>query len=201
MSGVHEPPDEELVLLSKNGDTDAFNRLVDRYERPVYNLCFRLLGDRSAAEDATQEAFLSAYRALPRFEGGSFRAWLLRIAANQARDELRRRRRRPASSLESLLADPTRREPSTEDEAPRRAEQRARERALQEMLERLPFEQRLVVILIDVQGRSYEETAEVLGEAIGTVKSRLFRARRKLRDEILRHAELFDVERRLNRRG
>jgi len=201
MSGVHEPPDEELVLLSKNGDTDAFNRLVDRYERTVYNLCFRLLGDRSAAEDATQEAFLSAYRALPRFEGGSFRAWLLRIAANQSRDELRRRRRRPASSLESLLADPTRREPSTEDEAPRRAEQRARERALQEMLKRLPFEQRLVVILIDVQGRSYEETAEVLGEAIGTVKSRLFRARRKLRDEILRHAELFDVERRLNRRG
>ncbi len=200
MSGVHEPPDEELVLLSKNGDRDAFNRLVERYERSVYNLCYRLLGDFAAAEDAAQEAFLAAYRGLSRFGGGSFRAWLMRIAANQARDELRRRRRRPASSLESALADPTRREPSLRDEAPRRAEQRARERALQAMLERLPFEQRLVVILIDVQGRSYEEAAEVLDEPIGTVKSRLFRARRKLRDEILRQAELFDVERRLKRR-
>ena len=102
--GGQEPTDERLVLLAKDGDLEAFNSLVDRYQGAVYTLCLRLLGNREAAEDATQETFLSAYRALDRFQGGSFRNWLLRIAANESKDELRRRKRKDANaSLNEML--------------------------------------------------------------------------------------------------
>src|SRR4029079_2922722 len=96
-------PDERLVLLAKDGNLEAFNSLVDRYQGAVYSLCARILGNRAAAEDAAQEAFINAFRSLRRFEGGNFRSWLLRIAANESKDELRRPKRRGAASLEQIF--------------------------------------------------------------------------------------------------
>ena len=105
MQALQGMPDEALVESARAGELDAFNVLVDRYQGAVYTLCLRILGERGAAEDATQEAFLSAYRSMNRYEGGSFRSWLYRIAANESKDELRRRRRKDvAFSLDAPIA-------------------------------------------------------------------------------------------------
>ncbi len=202
MSGIGDLTDEELVLLSKNGSLSAFNRLVERHQGAVYAVAYRLLGERTAAADATQETFIAAFRAIRGFRSGSVRAWLLRIAANQAKDQLRARRRRPALSLEAETgaAEPARTDTLADDPVAS-AEQRARNFALQQALSELPFEQRAVVVLIDIQGYGYEEASRALGEPIGTVKSRLFRARRRLRELLLAQAELFGLEERREGRG
>jgi RNA polymerase sigma factor (sigma-70 family) len=186
------PEDNRLVALSQEGDLAAFNALVETYQTQVYNLCWRMLGFREAAEDASQEAFLSAYRNIRRFRGPSFRAWLLRIAANAAIDELRRRRRRPQVSLEAPIAssetaldlpDPS----AGPEECVLRLE---RARQIQAALLTLPLDQRLTVILSDVQGLSYEEVGQALGSSLGTVKSRLSRGRARLRRYLLGQGEL-----------
>ena len=91
-----------LIRQAQRGDLEAFNRLVIVYQTQVYNLAYRLMGDQASAEDATQEAFISAFRGLRGYRGGSFRAWLLRIVRNACYDEFRRRQRRPTTSLEEL---------------------------------------------------------------------------------------------------
>ena len=175
--------ESRLVARSRQGDLDAFNSLVEMYQAAAYNLCLRLLGSREAAEDATQEAFLSAFRHIAGFRGGSFRSWLLRIAANAATDELRRRGRRPQMPLESgpeqegpahLLPDSG---PGPEAVVLRREVVRQVEAGLLT----LPADQRLVVVLSDVQGLSYEEVAQVTGASLGTIKSRISRGRERLR--------------------
>jgi RNA polymerase sigma-70 factor (ECF subfamily) len=186
------PTDESyLIDRSQRGDLSAFNALVECYQRQVYNLCLRLLASAEAAEDATQEAFIAAYRRIDSFRGGSFRAWLLRIAANASYDELRRQRRRPAASLEAAMATGGAAEaPSPaagpEDEA-LRLELGAH---LQEGLATLPPDQRLAVILRDVQGLSYEEVAEVMRSSVGTVKSRIARGRTRMREYLMAKREL-----------
>ncbi len=176
----------DLVQRGQGGDLDAFNQLVDLHQRLVYNVCLRMLGHRMAAEDATQEAFISAYRNIRSFRGTSFRAWLTRIAANACTDELRRRGRRPALSLDAPsgasdeayeLADPA----SGPEPIALRGEQR---RSIEAALLRLPEDQRLAVVMCDVQGFSYEEVAEAMRASIGTVKSRIARGREKLRREL-----------------
>lgn len=181
------PPDEEALLRdARRGDLDAFNGLVELYQRSAYNLCLRMLGNAMAAEDATQDAFLSAFRNIGAFKGASFRAWLMRIAANACTDELRRRARRPLSSLEAPfpgadgppdIADPA---AGPETEALLR-EEGAR---VQAALLRLPQDQRLAVIMCDLQGFAYEEIAGAMRTSIGTVKSRIARGREKLRREL-----------------
>src|SRR5512136_3087736 len=106
--------DIELIRASQNGDSDSFNELVGRYQRMAYNVAYRMLGDTQAAEDATQEAFFSAWRNIRRFRGGSFKAWVLQITANACRDQLRRIKRRPLVPLESLPYDP----PAVSTESP-----------------------------------------------------------------------------------
>ncbi len=179
----------ELIQLSKEGDIGSFNRLVEFHERGVYNLAFRMLGDAQAAEDATQETFISAYRALRGFRGGDFRAWLLKIAANKCRDQLRALRRRPIASLDSMEEDGVSLihagEPP-EDYAIRRELGREIEGGLLS----LPPDQRLAVILSDIQGLSYKEIARVTASSIGTVRSRLSRGRARLRDYLLERGEL-----------
>src|SRR5450432_3818399 len=104
---VGNPEDEQaLIRLAQHGDLDAFNALVLRYQDSAYTLAFRIMGDTHGAADAAQEAFITAYRRLDTYRGGSFRAWLLRITTNQCYDELRRRQRRPAVSVEDLGDDP-----------------------------------------------------------------------------------------------
>jgi RNA polymerase sigma-70 factor (ECF subfamily) len=169
--------DDALISRARAGDLDAFNLLVERYQGLVFNVCLRMLSDRAAAEDAAQEAFISAYRALGRFRGGSFRAWLLRIAANLCYDEMRRWRRRPLP-LEAAadLAAPTAQSPES---ALMRGELAGH---LQRGLASLPADQRLALVLRDVQGLAYEEIAQAMACSLGTVKSRIARGRARLRD-------------------
>jgi RNA polymerase sigma-70 factor (ECF subfamily) len=176
-----------LIKDAQRGDLDAFNRLVLAYQDRVYNQAYRVLGNHQSADDATQEAFISAYRKLSSFRGGSFRAWLLRIVTNACYDELRRQKRRPTTALEPVdendeeiespywIADP--------GELPE--EQAVRSElgnAIQECLNQLSNEFRMVVVLVDVQGLDYQEASEVIGKPLGTIKSRLARARYQMRD-------------------
>lgn len=185
--------EQRLVEAGQRGDVEAFNQLVRTYEGRVYNLCYRMLGDADAAADVTQDTFISAYRNLNRFRGGLFRSWLFRIATNACYDALRARKRRPSVSLNATS--------DVEDDAPAFdiadsaespddfALRRELSAAIQRGIEQLPEDQRIVVILSDVQGLAYEEIAEVTNTNLGTVKSRLSRARARLRD-ILRAGEL-----------
>jgi RNA polymerase sigma-70 factor (ECF subfamily) len=176
-----------LIKDALKGDLDAFNRLVLAYQDMLYYQAYRMMGEAQAAEDVTQEAFISAFKKLRQYRGGSFKSWLLRIVTNACYDELRRRKRRPTSPLEPLndyeeeiesprwMTDPS--------ESPEEAAERADlNRALQNCLDELPPDFRAVVVLVDVQGLDYSETAEAIGTPLGTIKSRLARARSRLRD-------------------
>ncbi len=181
-----------LIERSQRGDLDAFNSLVLVYQGRVYNLCLRMLGSPQAAEDVTQDAFIAAFRAVSRFRRGNFRAWLLRIAANACYDELRRRRSRPQVPLEAPADDgrPAAEPPAPDEPLEQRSERLELARCLQEGLASLPSDQRLAVILRDVQGLAYEEIAEASGVSLGTVKSRISRGRSALRDFLLVRGEL-----------
>jgi len=196
----HEPTDDQLVSLSKDGNLAAFNTLVERHQSAIYSLCLRLTGAREPAEDATQEAFLSAYRALARFNGGNVRSWLFRIAANECKDELRRRSRKDlALSLDKPLAGEEEVRLDVADPGP--GLQVLAERAelaglVQQALNALPEDQRAVIVLVDLHGFDYSEVAEITGVALGTVKSRVSRGRARLRDYFLARPELADHLRR-----
>ena len=181
-----------LIERSQRGDLDAFNALVLAYQGQVYSVCLRMLGSPPPAEDAAQETFIAAFRAVPRFRRGRFRAWLLRIAANACYDELRRRRSRPQVPLLAPTGDdgPTTEPASADEPLEERAERQELGRCLQRGLATLPADQRLAVILCDVQGLSYEEIAQATGVSLGTVKSRIGRARARLRTLLLAHREL-----------
>ena len=196
---------DEILLIqeAQKGELDAFNRLVLAYQDQVYNQAYRIMGEAEAAADAAQEAFISAYKHLNSYRGGSFRAWLLRIVTNSCYDELRRRQRRPTSPLEPLddageeiespgwMVDPS---DGPEDQS-ERAELR---RAIQHCLGGLAVEFRTVVILVDVQGMDYVEAAQVIGKPLGTVKSRLARARVRLQDCLQGFGELLTASMRLS---
>jgi RNA polymerase sigma-70 factor (ECF subfamily) len=176
-----------LIQAARQGDLDAFNRLVLAYQDLVYTQAYRMMGEMDAAEDATQEAFISAYRNLQSFRGGSFRGWLLRIVTNACYDELRRRKRRPTVPLEPLTSDDEEIESprwiADAGELPEERVMRAElGRQIQRCLDELPEEFRVVVVLVDIQGLDYHEAAQVVAKPVGTVKSRLSRARTRLRD-------------------
>jgi len=193
-----------LIQAARGGDLDAFNRLVIEHQNLAFNLAYRIMADPAAAEDATQEAFISAYRALRRFRGGSFRSWLMRIVTNACYDELRRRKRKPSTSLDQLTetrddffedAEST---ISTGAEKPEQEAVRSELRlAIERCLEGLPNDFRVVAVLVDIQGYDYQEAARVVAKPIGTVKSRLARARAQLRDCLQLTAELLPTRYRL----
>ena len=200
MTDALEPADEHLVSLSKDGNLSAFNSLVERYQAGVYSLCYRLVGERGAAEDATQEAFLSAYRSISRFQGGNFKNWVFRIAANECKDELRRRGRRPAETnrlvtdaheLAFDVADPS-------ETAPQYLERLEVAQGIQAALLELPFDQRQAVLLSDVHGYHYDEIARMTDANVGTVKSRIHRGRERLRTILGADPELFGRRERLD---
>jgi RNA polymerase sigma-70 factor (ECF subfamily) len=175
---------------ARGGDLAAFNWLVLHYQTRVYNLCYRMLSDPDAAEDATQDAFISAYKAIGRFKGEQFRTWLMRIATNACLDVLRSRKRRPTTSLDAHTSDGdgddidplpiADLDPSIDPESSALRGEVAE--TIQQGLDTLPDDQRTVLVLVDVQGLSYEEAAAVSGANIGTVKSRINRARARMRD-------------------
>lgn len=175
-----------LIAEAKRGDLDAFNTLVLNFQDAVFNAALHIVGDEAVAADATQEAFLSAFRGLNGFRGGSFKAWLMRTVTNECYDELRRRKRQPTISLEPddpdgqaaeprWLADPSR---SPEEDVTAKE----LEHAIQHCLEGLPLEFRTVVVLADIEGLDYTEVAAAVRVPLGTIKSRLARARLRLRE-------------------
>ena len=187
--------DEErrLVEVAQRGDVESFNELVRLFEGRVYNLCYRMLGDADSAADAAQDSFLSAFRNLRSFRGGSFRSWMLRIATNTCYDVLRVRKRRPSVSLDIDAEDESASSPlqiADSAESPDDfAQRRELAAAIQDGLTTLPDEQRIVLILSDIQGLAYEEIAQITNSNLGTVKSRLSRGRARLR-EVLKAGEL-----------
>ncbi|MEA3459969.1 MAG: sigma-70 family RNA polymerase sigma factor [Chloroflexota bacterium] len=184
--------EEQLIAAAKRNDVEAFNGLVITYQDMAYNLAYRILGDPDAAADATQDAFISAFRAVRKFRGGSFKAWLLRIVTNACYDQLRRKKRHPTVSLESFYAIP-----GHEEDPENYALRQELSRVIQAGIQTLPYDQRIALVLSDVQGLSYKEIAQVVGISLGTVKSRLSRARAKLRDYLLEREELLPERYRL----
>jgi RNA polymerase sigma-70 factor (ECF subfamily) len=191
--------EQALIDSARKGDARAFNQLVLLYQRMAYNVAYRILNDPDAASDATQDAFLKAFKAMRRFRGGSFKAWLLRIVTNACYDQLRRKQRRPTSSLDDLpveadhsyyLNDPA-------EQPDEFVERQELSRTIQDGIATLPLEQRTVLVLSDVQGMSYNEIAEVTGLSLGTVKSRLSRARARVRDYLMAQRELLPTQYRL----
>ncbi len=198
--------EQRLIYDAQKGDLEAFNRLVLAYQDVIYTHAFRMLGDESAADDAAQETFIAAYKAICTFRGGSFRAWLFRIATNQCYDELRRRQRRPTTPLEPFTADDEGVESpkwmGDDSNSPEDAlEQEALKEALQKCLNGLPREFRSVVLLIDVQGLDYAEASQALGVPIGTIKSRLARARLRMQHCLQAYWELLPEKFRLKDEG
>ncbi|MFQ5860280.1 MAG: sigma-70 family RNA polymerase sigma factor [Dehalococcoidia bacterium] len=188
-----------LPLQNEGGDWRCFNCLVEEHQAQVYNLCAYLLGDRALAEDATQETLLSAYHALSRFRGGNLRAWLLRIAANTCKDMLRAARARPSLSLEEMTPLEQPLAASGQDSPEESALRRELRQVIRQGLLGLPPEQRMALVLVDVQGLSYEEAAQAMACNLGTVRSRLSRARAAMRDYLRHHGELLPSQVRQDR--
>jgi RNA polymerase sigma-70 factor (ECF subfamily) len=196
------PPEDEaaLILSARRGDLQAFNALVLAYQDAAYTLAFRLMGEAHSAADCTQDAMIAAWRKLDSYRGGSFRAWLLRITANQCYDALRRERRRPAVSMEALGPEDSDDEPplpAAGDTPEQAAERRALQQAIQDCISALAPDQRLALVLSDVEGLDYQAIAQHTGAALGTIKSRISRARASVRDCLRAVQELLPLSYRL----
>jgi RNA polymerase sigma-70 factor (ECF subfamily) len=194
--------EQALIQDAQAGNLDAFNVLVLHYQDSVFNTALRILGDEDRASDATQEAFLSAFRSIGSFRGGSFKAWLMRTVTNACYDELRRQKRRPTVPLEPETDD------GEEVDSPRwladpsmspeqKAEADEVEHAIQHCLDNLPVEFRTVVVMADIQGMDYSEVSAAVRVPLGTIKSRLARARLRLRECLQGFAELLPASFRL----
>ena len=187
-TAIMEMPD--LIQAARGGDDLAFNRLISHYQAAAQRLAQQILRTEEAAADAVQDALIKVHRALPRFQDGNFRSWLLRIVTNTCYDYLRSQRRRTTVSLDDLT------EPSGAEFPQLRADELqnpemlvTQQESLQFLLQAidaLPNWHRDVVLLVDVHGYDYTEAAEMLGLPLGTVKSRLSRARSALRDQLIK---------------
>jgi RNA polymerase sigma factor (sigma-70 family) len=193
-----------LIRSAVEGDLNSFNRLVLEYQEAAFNVALRMMGEVPAAEDAAQTAFISAFKNLHQYRGGSFKAWVLRMVTNACYDELRKQKRRPTVSLDgqgndedmdvqesSYLIDPQAPNPQEE------LEKSELEHAIQHCLDELPPDFRAAVVLADIEGLDYEDIARASGSPIGTIKSRLARARFKLRDCLKGFEELLPARFRL----
>ncbi|MBX3014319.1 MAG: sigma-70 family RNA polymerase sigma factor [Caldilineaceae bacterium] len=194
METTLSPPPEEQAIITQaaQGDTQAFNLLVLKYQEMAYSVAYRMLRDEDGAADVVQDSFIKAYRALGGFQGGNFRSWLMRIVANTCYDVLRSRQRRATDSLDDLAVDHDH-NPNLVDhaESPESyAERMELNQWLEAGIQALPPDQRLVLVLCDIHGYAYEEIAEIAELPMGTVKSRISRARMRLRDYLLNKPEL-----------
>ncbi len=192
-----------LITSAQQGDLNAFNTLILHYQDAVFNTAVRVLGDEDMAQDAAQEAFISAFQSIKSFRGGSFKAWILRTVTNACLDELRRQKRRPTTPLEPETSD------GEEMDSPKwladksmtpsqKAEADELEHAIQHCLDALPTEFRTAVVLADVQGMDYTEVAAAARVPLGTIKSRLARARLRLRECLRSFEELLPSSFRLD---
>ena len=190
--------EQELAVIRRvqRGDTDAFEALVAAYEKNVFNVALQMTGNREDAQDMTQEAFLKAYSSLSSFRGDSkFSSWLYRIVSNVCLDFKRRQGRRPSSSLtvEDDEGENIQLDIADESQSPEALLERKMTReAVRAGLQQLPDEQRQILLLREIQGLSYEEIGEAMGLEAGTVKPRIFRARKKLCAFLLKDGNIPD---------
>ena len=199
LSCTTHPP---LPLQDRSGGTHCYNCIIETFQTQAYNLARRMLNDWAQAEDAVQESFLAGHRAFHQFRGDNLKAWVMRIVANTCRDMLRARRARPTVPLDPLPTPsaegpdepavvPSAVDLLSDEESPEDyAERRELNRTIQAGLDSLAEEQRLAVLLVDVQGMDYEEAARAMNCSLGTVKSRLSRGRGRLRDFLRSTGEL-----------
>jgi len=179
-----------LVHSAQSGDVDSFNALVLKYQDVMYRTALRILGQEALAEDATQDAFISAYQHMGQFRGGSLKAWFIRILVNKCYDDFRHMQRTPTISLDGSLTNDGENEglytmlwdqaPSVEEYV----EASERNEHIQKCLNKLSLDNRIIIMLVDIEEMSYSEASAILKIPIGTVKSRLARARFNLREEL-----------------
>ena len=180
----------EWKLFPQKQKKSDFERLAAENERQVYAVCFHMMGNREDAQDCAQETMLRAFRAFASFRGdASFSTWITRIAMNVCTDALRKRR--DAVSLDALREEQGFDPPDAAPTVYGRLEEKERLRLLREALSLLPADMREMIVLRDMQGKSYDEIAEILNLPLGTVKSRINRAREKLSVILKNSSELF----------
>tara|TARA_Y100001936_G_scaffold238971_1_gene271389 strand:- start:449 stop:1033 length:585 start_codon:yes stop_codon:yes gene_type:complete len=189
--------EQRLIQLSRDGDYDAFNRLVVEYQDAIFAVVLRTVRNRATAEDITQDTFISAFRKISSYRGGIFRAWLFRIAKNASLDYLRKVARRGESSIEkdivyfSEIVEDDSQDPLAD------ALNSELARLIVHCLDGLSEDHRFAMVMIDIEGYQYDEAAESIGVSIGTVKSRLNRARARMRDCVQQQPELLPASMRL----
>jgi RNA polymerase sigma factor (sigma-70 family) len=199
--------EQALIKAAKAKDLDAFNQLVLEHQQLVYNVALRMMNDLDAADDATQQAFIAAYQKIHTFRSGSFKAWILRIVTNKCYDMLRSQKRHTAQAVDTIDADSDEDEETTvliQDDAPLPEEQlalRELEAAVQHCIDELPKEFKAAVVLIDLQGMDYQEAAQTSRVPLGTIKSRLARARMSLQNCLHKFKELLPAQYRSESEG
>ena len=207
MGEIVRDNEDQLITRSQQGDVNAFNDLILLYQAATYSVVYRMVGEAETAADITQDAFIAAYRHIESFRvGSSFRAWLLRIASNLACDHWRRAQRHPLESLDQLgdedelhsASDLSALIEAGEEHNPEAyALNQELQALIQQGLQALPLDQRVAVILCDIQGLSYDEVAAATQTTLGTVRSRIARGRKRLRDYLSQHKELLPRQYRL----
>jgi RNA polymerase sigma-70 factor, ECF subfamily len=190
-----KPTENSLIISAQHGDMDAFNALVLNYQDMLYRVALRIVHDECIAEDAMQEAMIHAFRHIKSFRGGNFKSWLARVTVNASYDELRRGKRHDGIPLELFTSDGDEvespdwmRDPASGPEE--RTETSELQKALHGCIKSLIPDYRLMVILVDMEGMSYEEAAHVAHVPVGTVKSRLARARLQIRKSLQSYRSL-----------
>ena len=188
-------PEKTLIQAAQRGDLEAFNLLVLRYQNLLFGVALRLLNDEDVAADAVQEAMISAFRRFHTFRGDSLRSWLARVVVNACYDEMRRKRRQHSVPLELLNSEGEEIETSywlvdPQADPELQYESSELERVIQASLDKLPPIYRLMLVLVDIEGLSYEEAASAAGVPVGTVKSRLARARLQMQRSLQSAGEL-----------
>ncbi len=182
----NSPTDEELIARFQQGDNYAFDLLVKRYKEPLLNFVFRFVGEREEAEDIVQETFLRLFKNKHYYrEIAKFSTWIYTIAGNLAKTELRRRKRRKLLSISHFMSNEKDYDIPDEDSNPERDTNTViTDKIIQQAIDKLSPKFKQVILLRDVQGFSYEEIAEIVGIPLGTVKSRVNRARLKLQEDL-----------------
>jgi len=187
--------EKDLIQKAKSGDQDAFGQLVLAHQNKVYTICVHMVTDREEAADLAQEAFLKAWRSLSTFQGeSSFATWMHRLTTNVCLDYLRKQTRRQNISTAVSLDDEDSgwTEPADHSQDPQlQLEREERKRALTRALGELPEYHRQTLIMREVSGMSYQEIADAMGADLGTIKSRIARARERLRKILLRDGNFF----------
>lgn len=191
---------DNLIVKAQNGDIESFNALVLQFQDYIFTIAYRIMGESDSAADVSQDTFITAFRKLDTFRGGNFRAWLARIATNTCYDTLRKHKRRPQDYLEELPGSDTYDEPLVAADTPNPEQEALRAdltQAIQNCIKALNDDQRMVIVLSDVEEYAYQEIADMLDASLGTVKSRLSRARLSVRRCLQSVQELLPDEFRL----